>query len=236
VWKHGPTPVIGLVGAIGAGKSTVAARLVATGAYLLDADRIGHALLDQSPARRRVVERFGAAVLDPADPERIDRAALGRIVFADPNALRDLERILHPPMRRAMEKAIARVSRRRAAKAIVIDAAILFEAGWSELCDLVVFVDAPAELCRQRVARSRAWTGVERTLREAAQWPVDRKRASADYVLRNDADDAHLAGEIARLWSGLAARRRAASIRPAPAARARKPHPSGSSIKPKVDI
>src|SRR4051812_43190360 len=87
-WKHGAIPVVGLIGEIGCGKSRVAAMLAGRGAQVLDADAIGHALLDQRPVRERVIARFGAEILGPPEepdrPPRIDRGALGAIVFARP--------------------------------------------------------------------------------------------------------------------------------------------------------
>ncbi|HEU5117478.1 MAG TPA: dephospho-CoA kinase, partial [Isosphaeraceae bacterium] len=76
-WKHGYVPVLGLVGGIGAGKSVVAARLAERGALVLDADAIGHTLLNQKPSREEAVTRFGDEILDPADPSKINRRTLG---------------------------------------------------------------------------------------------------------------------------------------------------------------
>lgn len=205
-------PVVGLVGGIGAGKSTVAAALAERGAVVLDADAIGHALLDQTPSRELVVERFGEGVLDPTDPSRVDRKALGAIVFADPAALKDLERILHPRMRRTFEKAIARASR-RSAQAVVLDAAILFEAGWDDLCDLVVFVDSPRDVRLARLAESRGWTAEQLEARERAQLALDEKRSRADMVVRNDGDASALGQDIEALWGRVRPRLR---TRPSP--------------------
>ena len=95
--------VIGLIGGIGGGKSSVAALLKARGAVVIDADSVGHEILNEPPVRGQIVERFGTGVLSArsADPGRrgIDRKALGAIVFADPQARRDLEAIVHPRMR-----------------------------------------------------------------------------------------------------------------------------------------
>jgi dephospho-CoA kinase len=201
-WKHGAIPVVGLIGGIGAGKSLVAADLAAGGAFVLDADAIGHALLRQRPAREQVLGRFGPEILD-AEGE-VDRRRLGALVFDDPPARRDLESILHPKMRRTFEKAIARALRRGEAKAVVLDAAILLEVGWEDLCDLVAFVDAPAEARQQRLAAQRGWGPEEIAARERAQWPLDRKKAAADLVLANDGDPAALAAEVDRLRSRLA--------------------------------
>jgi dephospho-CoA kinase len=197
--------VIGLIGGIGAGKSRVAALLAESGAKLIDADVVGHALLDQRPVRDEVVARFGPDVLDRAGadagaPPRIDRRALGAIVFADPAALRRLEAILHPRMRRTFERAIAREARRgQGPGCVVLDAAILLEAGWDALCDRIVFVDAPREVRLARLAEARGWTAAMLADREAAQWPLDRKRARADVVVVNDDGIEPLAEQVRRL-------------------------------------
>jgi dephospho-CoA kinase len=199
-WKHGAIPVIGLVGGIGAGKSLVAEQLTRHGAVVLDADRIGHALLDQTPARDEVVARFGPDVLIPGDPPRIDRQALGAIVFADPVRLRALEAILHPRMRATFEKAIRRTVRKGQATAIVLDAAVLFEASWNTLCDLVAFVDAPADQRHARLLAERGWTAPQIAARERAQLPLDEKRRRAGAVLTNDAGPEALNDLVARFW------------------------------------
>jgi dephospho-CoA kinase len=203
-WKHGPIPVVGLVGEIGAGKSRVAERLAARGAFVLDADAVGHALLSQRPVRERVVARFGEGILDrSADagegPPPIDRRALGAIVFADPAALRDLEAILHPRMRRTFERAIAREVRRGRAGAVVLDAAILLEKGWDDLCDRVVFVEAPRDERLARLEAQRGWTDEVLQARERVQWPPERKRARADAVVVNASGLDALAAEVDRL-------------------------------------
>jgi dephospho-CoA kinase len=202
-------PVVGLVGGVGAGKTAVASAMAEQGAMVLDADAIGHALLDQKPAREAVVARFGEGVLDESEPSRVDRKRLGAIVFGDPSALRDLERILHPRMRRTFEKAIARVERRRSFRLIVLDAAILFEAGWNDLCDLVAFVEAPRDLRLERLRDSRGWTAEQVEARERAQWSPDEKRSRSDALIHNDGDDARLAADLAALWRRLRVRPRA---------------------------
>lgn len=220
-WKHGPIPVIGLVGGIGSGKSAVAARLAELGAFVIDADTVGHALLSQRPVLERIVARFGPRVLAPSategEPQAVDRAVLGAIVFADPVALESLETIVHPWMRRTFDKAIARVARRGEAPALVLDAAILYEAGWDTFCDRVLFVDAPRPVRLARLQAQRGWDEPALAAREASQWPLDRKRARADAVLSNAGPLVALADEVDRVWE---------SIRtppPSPARRANRP-------------
>lgn len=206
-WANGPIPVIGLVGGIGAGKSLAASALAEKGLLILDADAIGHALLAQRPARDHVVDRFGPAVLraDERDAERaepeIDRRALGRIVFADPVARRDLEAILHPAMRKTFGRAIDRAGR-NGLPGVVLDAAILYEAGWNTLCDAVLFVDAPRESRLPRLAASRGWSADDLDVRERAQAPLDEKRRRADFVLENADSPEAFREAVATWWAG----------------------------------
>ena len=126
--------------------------------------------------------------------------------------------ILHPRMRKTFEKAIARAGRRGQHQAVVLDAAILFEAGWNALCDRVVFVDAPRDLRLARLAAGRGWSAEKLAARESAQWPVDQKRRSADVILTNEGDVEALAPAVARAWDELTRpprpKRRAGPTRP----------------------
>lgn len=200
-WKHGSLPVLGLTGAVGGGKSAAASALKRRGAVVIDADAVGHEVLRRAEIVRLVANRFGSGVLD-ADGA-VDRRALGRIVFADPDARRDLEEIVHPPMFAEFDRLIAQAEVLGEARLIVLDAAILLESGWQRACDFVVFVDAPKEVRVDRVRRSRGWSAEELDAREAAQWPVDRKKAGADRVLANDGDPAQLESNVDLLLAWL---------------------------------
>ncbi|MGH8059351.1 MAG: dephospho-CoA kinase, partial [Candidatus Entotheonellia bacterium] len=129
-------PVMGLTGGIGAGKSTVTQMLSDLGAAVIDADIVGHQIyLPDMPAWREIVEAFGTDILQ-AD-RTINRQALGRVVFADPEALRTLNRIVHPKMLERMRELVAELRARGGVKAIVVEAAILIEANWTSLVDYV---------------------------------------------------------------------------------------------------
>ena len=199
-FKHGAIPVAGLTGTIGSGKSRVAATLRRLGALVIDADVVGHEVLEQPEVLRAVVARFGTEVRHSSEAS-IDRRALGSIVFADPSALRDLEAILHPVMRRRFEEIIACAILETATELVILDAAILLEAGWDSLCDLVIFVDASLPIRLDRVARSRGWTAEMLQAREAAQWTGERKRPLANVRLRNEASLEDLDRNVARLFS-----------------------------------
>jgi len=210
-WKHGAIPVIGLVGGIGAGKSSVAAALADLGAMVLDADAIGHALLSQRPAFEDVLKRFGNDVVitgTPETPAQIDRAKLAARVFANPVELKALERILHPKMRATFTKAIGRTVRRGEHRAVVLDAAVLFEAGWDDLCDLVIFVDSPLPLRVARVRESRGWDALALDVRERAQLSLEVKRQRSHELIVNSGDLESLKKEAQRLLSGLRPPRR----------------------------
>ena len=174
---------IGLTGPIGCGKSTVAGWLGARrGVVVIDADHVAREVLDPGePALDAVIERFGRGLL--RDDGSLDRAALGRIVFADPAALRDLEAIVHPAVRPRILAAIAAADAADA-EAVVIEAIKLVEGGLAELCDEVwlVVCDPDVQLARlaargasaddaaQRVA---AQTGLAERLTSAATRTID---------------------------------------------------------------
>ena len=141
---------IGLTGPIGCGKSTVAGWLAARGAVAIDADAVARAVVEPGePALALVLERFGDAVRAPDGS--LDRAALGRIVFADPAALRDLEAIVHPAVRPRILAAVG-VAEAAGARAVVIEAIRLVEGGLAALCDETWLVTCTPDEQRARLA------------------------------------------------------------------------------------
>ena len=193
---------MGLIGGIGGGKSAAASLLAARGAIVIDADAVGHEVLRRPEVAARVADRFGADVVGPGG--EIDRKALGKVVFADASARRDLEAIVHPPMFEEFERVVAEAERRQEAPLVVLDAAILLESGWDLACDMVVFVDAPRRTRLERVFRNRGWTDEQLSAREAAQWPLEQKKARADAILANDGDVSRLESNVDRLMDRLA--------------------------------
>ena len=124
--------VIGLTGGIGSGKSTAAQILGELGAEVIDADKVGHAIyLPDTPAWREIVAAFGSGVL--AADRTIDRAKLGPVVFADPQALQTLNQITHGKIYAYIQGQIDYIRRKQLAEVIVVEAAILLEAGWRSL-------------------------------------------------------------------------------------------------------
>ena len=178
-----PKPVIGLIGAIGAGKSAVAAALARRGGVVVDADKLGHEVLELPEVKHELVARWGAGVLK--DDGTVNRRAIGGIVFQDLKDRHALEAILFPAIRKRAEDAITKLQADDRARFIVLDAAVMLEAGWHDACSKILFIDAPRELRIQRLATRSGWTEPELALRESAQLPLDVKRARADVVIMN---------------------------------------------------
>jgi len=197
-------PVVGLTGGSGGGKSEVAGMLARAGFHVIDADSLGHELLEDAGVQSQLVDRFGEGILvrgadESGGSPRIDRPVLAAIVFADAEARRSLEAIVHPLMRSRFIEAIAREAALGDPRPVVLDAAILLEAGWDDLCDLVVFVDAPRPVRMRRVAVQRGWPAEVFEARERAQWPCDLKRRRAGMVITNDGQIDSLRREVDRL-------------------------------------
>ncbi len=190
-------PVIGIVGGIGAGKSLVASKFAQLGCALISPDDIAHELLREVDVMAAVGQLWGDDVLDSTG--QIDRSALGEIVFDDPAEMTKLTDILHPPIRLRMMSEVTEAMSSAAAPAVVIDAAILFESGWNELCDCVVFVDAPLAVRQQRVRDHRGWDDEGLAKRERLQIGLDKKRQMCDYTVDNHASDSHLSETIRQL-------------------------------------
>jgi dephospho-CoA kinase len=195
--------IVGLIGGIASGKSAVAAALARSGSIVFNGDQLGHLVLDEPKVRDALVARWGASVLG-ADG-RIARPAVAKIVFAPTSqGARErefLEQLVHPGIRRRIETAITELPD-ASIPAIVIDAALLIEAGWSGICTAIAFVDCPREV-RLRRAHRRGWSDEEFARREAAQLPIEEKRSRASHVIDNSGSLEHLESEVARFWAEL---------------------------------
>ncbi len=202
-WRHGPKPVIGIVGGIGAGKSTAARLLATLGGTVVDADTIGHDALEQDDIRRAILDRWGDRTNLLRPDGRIDRRALGRVVFENSTDRYALQEVVFPYIRERTRSAIVAAQTDPPARFVVLDAAVMLEAGWNGVCDKVVFIDAPRDMRRMRVAARSGWTESDLSAREAAQWSEERKKAVADAIIINDGDQYELKRKLEdlfRLW------------------------------------
>ena len=176
---------------------------------VIDADQLGHQVLQLPTVKERIRQRFGPTIFEsapqlsgseqrhPTAPvpdgrgidQEISRSALGCLVFgldsAAQQARHDLQAIVHPEIRALLEREIQELRCQANVEAILLDAAVLLEAGWNDLCDAVVFIDTPEADRIARVQTGRGWSAAELAKREASQCPLPRKRAAADAVIDN---------------------------------------------------
>jgi dephospho-CoA kinase len=183
--------IIGLTGSIGMGKSTAAAMFRCLGIPVHDADAAVHRLLDRGGAAVPLVEAaFPGAIENGA----VNRAALGARVFNDKAALKRLEAILHPLVRRESARFLAR-QRARGQDLVVLDIPLLFETGGERRCDVVVVVSAPPFVQRARVLRRPGMTEARFAQVLKQQMPDREKRRRADFVVETGL------GKRYTLWS-----------------------------------
>lgn len=187
---------VGLTGGIASGKSAVADLLADHGAVIIDSDRLAREVVEPGTAGlARVAERFGSGVL--AADGTLDRAALGRIVFADPSARADLEAIVHPLVRqRAAELAAS-----APAEAVVVQVIpLLVETGQAGSFDQVVVVDVDPAVQLVRLHARDGFSPAEAAARVAAQASRERRLAAADVVIDNSGSPEELVAAVERLW------------------------------------
>jgi dephospho-CoA kinase len=195
-----PVKTIGLTGGIGSGKSTVARILEGLGARVIHADTVGHEIYrPQTEGWHRVTEAFGGEVLHP--DQTIDRKKLGAAVFADPEALKRLNAIVHPLMFAEIQR---RISAHRAAgspRPIVLEAAVLVEAHWLPLVDEVWLVVASRDAVIERVGAERGLSRQDVGARIDAQLSDAERRRYAQVVIENTGSLDDLREQVRAAWA-----------------------------------
>jgi dephospho-CoA kinase len=193
--------VIGLTGGIGSGKSTVALMLESRGAVLLSADATGHEVYEPGrPTHREIVEAFGEGVL--AADGTIDRKALGPIVFSDPAQLERLNSITHPRMKELMREKLE-AERARGTKVVVLEAALLFDAGWDDLTDEVWVTALPDEVAAERTAERSGISLDEALSRIRAQMSGEERVARSQVVINTDCSIDETRRQVGEEWERL---------------------------------
>ena len=195
--------LIGLTGGIATGKSTVAAELARHGATVIDADALAREVVEPGQAALdEIAARFGGEVISPDG--RLDRAGLASIVFADPEARRDLERITHPRVRDLMQRRIA-AALAADADLIVAEVPLLFETQSEGLYEGVMVVYAPAAVQLERLIARDGMDEAAARQRLWAQIPIDEKRARATWVIDNGGSVDVTREQVTRWWDALLA-------------------------------
>ena len=187
--------VIGLTGNIATGKSVVRRMLEHLGAYTIDADTLSHrAIARDAPGYQPTLETFGKFILDPSG--EIDRAKLGRIVFSNPDALKQLEIIVHPLIEQAIDLMIKRASQR----VIVIEAIKLLEGKLVRECDAIWAIYAPESVQKSRLMRKRDMSELDAVQRIQTQPSQELKTAAANVVILNTGSFEDTWKQVVEAW------------------------------------
>lgn len=196
--------IVGLLGGIASGKSAVAQLLADHGARVLNADRLGHEVLEEAVVREALRQHWGAAAF--AADGSVDRRRIAGWVFAAPPAgpleLAFLEQLTHPRIGQRIEMELRAWRDAREVRVAVLDAALLLKAGWDRWCDEIIYVDAPLETRIER-AKTRGWSEREFAARESAQTPCEEKRRRATRVLTNAGTLDDLRRQVEEFWRQL---------------------------------
>ena len=190
--------VIGLTGGIGTGKTEVSRLLQEMGATVLNADHVGHeAYTPHSEAWNEVVKAFGKSILQ--DDGEIDRRKLGGIVFADPEQLAVLNGIMHPLMAAIVREKLQGLDQ-SGVEVAVVEAAVLFEAGWDSLVDEVWTTESPEDLVVARLQERNGFSPEEIRKRMASQMSSSERSERATEVVNNSGELADLENTVRAIW------------------------------------
>ena len=198
--------LIGLTGGIGSGKSSVSSRLADRGAALIDADAIVKELqAPGQPVFDAMVERWGDDIV--ADDGELDRAAVAGIVFSDKDELKAIEKIVHPEVRKEIDRRIAALA--DTDRVVLLDIPLLAESKKKDGShdrrgtSAIIVVDCPVDTAVSRLIAHRGFTEDDANARVAAQATRDDRRALADFIIDNSGDEASLDIEVDRCWQWL---------------------------------
>lgn len=191
-------PIIGILGGIGSGKSTVAAEFGKLGCAVIDADKIAHRLLDEPDIREKIISIFRTGVLDKDG--RIDRRKLAQAAYSRVEDLSNLTGILHPPVLAEIERQVQQLQEDTTIKAIVLDMPLLAEVGWDKRCDTLVFVRCDQKKRVKRAEKMGLFGPDELKKRENFQISLDRKAVIAENTVDNNSDLSALARQVAEIF------------------------------------
>ncbi len=192
-------PIIGILGGISSGKSTVAAEFAKLGCKVIDADKIVHELLQKTGVRKKITTLFGRAILNSAG--EIDNRKLAKVVFANTEKLLLLNKIIHPLVLERTEELIERYNHQSQIKAIVLDMPLLAEVGWAKRCDRLIFVNCKRKIRIDRAKKMKGFDENQIKIRENFQISLDNKASIVDNVIDNNSDFQALVRQVADIFS-----------------------------------
>jgi dephospho-CoA kinase len=190
-------PIIGLTGGPGAGKSLVARQFEKQGCAVIDADQLNHEVLTNPDVIQKIVSWWGEQVL--LSDGKLDRGAIGWIVFEDPTQLNQLTELVHPLIAEREQELLSFYQGDPKLSAVILDVPLLFESGQDKWCDAVVFVACEEEIRRKRLKTKRGWEPEKAQKIENLQLGVNVKAQKADYIIRNNSSVSEIAVQVKEL-------------------------------------
>ena len=198
--SNSETLVLGVLGGIASGKSAVAKALAGDSGRVICADSLARDVLNSAPVAQKISDEFGPEFLDDAGLP--DRECLATQVFGISESRNLLESWIHPLVRERILAELAK-AKLEGRPRVVLDVPLLLENdakhGFVRLCDVLLFIEVPAAVRERRAVANRGWAPSEVARREAAQLPLDEKRARADFIIPNDGDLQQLSREVERV-------------------------------------
>jgi dephospho-CoA kinase len=195
--------ILGLVGGIGSGKSTVAEMFCQLGAKRIDADQIGHEVLQRPDVQIAAQNRWGNSIFN--SNRELNRKALAQIVFNPSETgreeLRFLNFLVHPLITQKIEDQIRQLSQ-SGCYCLILDAPLLLENHWEQKIDYLIFVDVP-RLIRLARTQQRGWTSAELDVRENSQFDLEKKRRMADWIINNSGNLDETLDHVKKIWQNL---------------------------------
>lgn len=201
VQKENKKPVIGILGGIASGKSTVAKELENRGCAVIDADAIAKQFLQTDDVKQQIRNGFGDSVFDAEG--RVDRAKLAEMVFTDRASVEAINAIVHPKVLKRTEELISQYQNDSRVKAIVLDAPLLLEAGWEKRCDKLIFVNCDRLIKLERASKKGVLDENQLKKRENFQISLDKKAKISHYMVDNNNGLSELTKQIGEIFPAL---------------------------------
>jgi len=194
-------PIIGILGGICSGKSSVAAEFCKFGCGIVDADEIAHGLLNEETVKGKIISIFSNDILD--EQGKIDRKKLAKEAFIDTQKISELNSIVHGQVLSKAEELINQYNSNPKVKAIVLDMPLLMEVGWDKKCDKLIFVDCKRQLRAERAQKYCDFDENELKIRENFQISLDKKKKISDNVVNSNSDFLDLSRQVAEIFSDI---------------------------------
>lgn len=191
--------IIGILGGIGSGKSTVAAQFSELGCRVIDADKLAHEVLGRPEVKEHIKGHFGEAVFD--EKGEVDREKMAEIVFSDEKKLKFLTSIVHPVVMELVEELISKFEIEKSVKAIVLDVPLLAEVGWENRCDVRVFVDSSMKNRAVRAQNRGLSDKNQLKNREKLQISLDKKADMSHYIVNNNSNLSALKEQVEEIFT-----------------------------------